>query len=679
MRKFILILALFLPLTLICSGCNNFGDEVNVTGEVSTSPVTERVLNTEPISTATVPNPNWGFPVHEVKVLDETVVRAELDKITSNLTLTSYNSGSTEVHVLDCFGHKAIVNARVAEDGSITFEAKPCEEEFINAAKYGILPGVSKDNLPDQSSKLQALIDRVWREGGGEIFIYPGFYNFSVIRMRDGITLKMYSGFTDAREGLTADLAEKINKGELTVLVVGNILNTNWNDFGRNGSSNFTVSGGVIDNDGKAKSRFYLGLCQGVTIENMILKDIKNGHFMQITGCRDVTVRNCIFAGYDWNGTFTAETVQIEQSHPGAHSGDYENAPIRFEQGEIFGCKNITIDSCYFGPSDELPGHHIAIGHHGTAHEAVADGLTITNNVFDNPTYAAIRFANIVDVEITGNKFISSADSNKLCRERDPGFILLYSNTNTVTYQNIIDGKTVTLGFSYELSGTHNVNISDNDFFVQKGSDKRIFTALGTGLVPGGKYEKSVLRQKTYDSKPYYVSGYFKSTNYFGNISFCGNNVTYDGQPTVSDYIFKLYSIYGYKFENNNVKLNDCTFNNTQNGVEGLLIQKCHLGEEAETYTFKSEFITNYILIKQPDGSEVRLVFTNQSTHKIIASEGGRIELSGDGKGNIIVELIPNEGYTFSAWQTADGVFNKTGYTKISESIELKAIFTGKE
>ena len=35
-----------------------------------------------------------------------------------------------------------------------------------------------------------------------------------------------------------------------------------------------------------------------------------------------------------------------------------------------------------------------------------------------------------------------------------------------------------------------------------------------------------------------------------------------------------------------------------------------------------------------------------------------------------------NEGYTFTSWQTADGIFDKTGSTKISKPIELKAIFT---
>ncbi len=674
-----LILTLTLLLILLLSGCGSAGGDETTAGEaVTTASETEKVQNTEPKQIAVVPNPDWGFPVHAIRVLDESVVTAELDNVTGNLILTSYNPGETEVYVLDCFEHRAIVKVSVADDAerSITFEANPCEEEFINAAKYGVLPGGSPNNLPDQSTKLQAVIDKVWKQGGGEIFLYPGFYNIKIISMRDGITLKMYSGFTDAREGYTAELAEKVKKGEVTVLILTRILNTNLKDFGRNGSSNFTISGGVIDMNYSGTSSILLGLSKGVTIENMVFKNAKNSHIMQITGCEDVTIRNCIFAGFEWGGTFTRETIQIEQSHPGAHNSDHANAPVRFEQGEVFGCKNITVDSCYFGPSDELPGHHIAIGHHGTAHEAVCDNLRITNNVFDRPTYSAIRFANIVDVEIKGNTFISSADSKKLCLERDPGFIILYSNTSTLAYNNTIDGRKITYGFSYELSGTHNVNISDNDFYVEKGSDKRVLIVTGAGIIPGGSFEKGVLRQETYNSKPYYITGYFKSTNYFGNINFANNDVTYEGQPTVSDYIFRLYRVFGYKFENNNIMLSGCTFNKTSDGVPGLFIQNCCVGEKAETYTFKSAVTSKYISIKQPDGTETRLIFTNQNTHKIIAAEGGRIELSGDGKGNIYVEIIPNEGYTFSSWQTADGIFDKTGSTVISTPLELKAIFT---
>jgi hypothetical protein len=219
------------------------------------------------------------------------------------------------------------------------------------------------------------------------------------------------------------------------------------------------------------------------------------------------------------------------------------------------------------------------------------------------------------------------------------------------------------------------VNISDNEFSVEKGSDKRIFIITGTSNTPGANYEKGILRQETYNSKPYYVTGYFKSTNYFSNINFCNNKVTYEGQPTFSNYIFRLYRVFGYKFENNDIILNGCSFIKSADDIAGLFLSSCYLGEKAETYIFKSEISSSYISIKQPNGDETRLIFTAQNAHKIIAAEGGRIELTKDLVGNVYVEVIPNEGYTFDGWQTASGAFTKTGNVKISEPLELKAIF----
>ena len=134
MKKILLIITFILSLTLLLSGCGKDGGEETTLGEeITTAPETERVINTEPKQTTIVPNPNWGFPAHDVQVLDETVVTAELDESMGNVVVTSYNPGETEVHVLDCFGHKAIVKVSVADDAecSITYEANPCEEEFI--------------------------------------------------------------------------------------------------------------------------------------------------------------------------------------------------------------------------------------------------------------------------------------------------------------------------------------------------------------------------------------------------------------------------------------------------------------------------------------------------------------------------------------------------------------------
>ena len=629
-------------------------------------------------ATVTVENPGWGFPAHSVDVADPNILSAELVKSSWNVNLTSHHVGETEIAVLDCFGHKASIKAKVSEDGNVSYEAFPCEEEFISAAKYGITGSKSSSNLPDQSSKLQSLINSVSAKGGGEIFIYPGFYNIKVISMREGVTLRMYSGFTDAREGFTEELAQKVKKGEVTVLILARILNTDFKDYGRNGSSNFTVSGGVIDNDHSTQSTLLFGLSKDITIENMIFKDIKNNHVIQVTGCEDVTIRNCIFAGFEWGGTFTRETIQIEQSHPGAHSGDHANAPVRFDYGETFGCNNVTIDSCYFGPSDELPGHHIAIGHHGSAHEAVCDGFKITNNIFDRPTYAAIRFASITNVEITGNTFTATKNSNKFCDEANPAFIILYPNTGDITHTSIVDGRKIVKGFGFEQAGTHNVKIADNEFTVEKGSDKRIIMVTGTGVNPGIVYKENVFRQDTYDGKSFAVTGYFKSTNFMGNIDFSENKITYSGQPAVKDFIFRFQGVYGLNFANNELDLTSCNFTRAEDGISGLSKNAVHEWPKSDTYTIQARASNKSVILTHADGTEAKLMFTSTDTHTLVAGEGGRIELSGDNRGNVTVIVIAEDGYVFDGWTTENGAFTSSGNVKITAKTTFTANFKKK-
>ena len=231
---------LILSAVLLLAACSGGQGSIETTD--TEAPVTEAettsLIAVEP-TTVTVQNPGWGFPAHSIEIANPDIVSAELIKSSWNVNVTSSHVGETEIAVLDCFGHKATVNVKVAEDGSITYEAKPCEEEFIGAAQNGIVGSKTNSNLVDQTSKLQALINKTAADGGGTIFIYPGFYKISLICMRENVTLKMYSGFTDAREGYTPELAEKVKKGEVTVLMVTRIISTDFKDYGRNSACNF--------------------------------------------------------------------------------------------------------------------------------------------------------------------------------------------------------------------------------------------------------------------------------------------------------------------------------------------------------------------------------------------------------------------------------------------------------
>lgn len=673
-RAYILPLAAML-LAALLSACSGGGESEVTEAPSSSEESTVRALNTEPLMTETVENPGWGYRAYSVSVSDETVVTAELDEQSGNVSLTSYNPGEAEVYVHDCFDHKAVIKVKVAEDGAIEHEASPCAEEYIDAADFGVVAGKSASGLPDLTDKLQSAIDHAHSIGGGTVYLYPGFYNIKLISMREGVTLRMYSGYTDASEGLTDALAAKIRKGEVTVLLKTRIMSTDFNDYGRNSACGFTISGGVIDNDRSTQSMLLFGLSEDITIENVIFKDIKNNHVIQITGCKNVTVRNCIFAGFEWGDTFTRETIQIEQTHPGAHSGNYEGAPQRFDYGEIYGCHDVSIESCYFGPSDELPGSHIAIGHHGSAHEPVCEGLRITNNVFDRPSYAAIRFASIVDVEITGNRFIATEDSNKLCSEKDPAFIILYSNTGDITYNNIVNGKKVTKAFAAEQPGSHNIRISQNDFRVSAGSDKRIITVSGTSFIPGVLFKSGVLRQESYDSKPYSFVGYTKCTNYIGNIDFSENKIKYEGKPVSLDTAFRFTAVYGVSFKDNDIELADFSFKRSEDGINGLSKTSCFAGEAAETYKIESRVASQYISLPNADGGRIELTFKIADTSRLIASEGGRLELREDGKGNILVDVIASEGYSFIGWRNGAGELTASGAQSITAPTTLTAIF----
>ena len=675
MKKFGFLL--ILSALLMLSACSGEEGSIETTG--TEAPMTEAettsLIAVEP-ATVTVMNPGWGFPAHSIEIENPDIVSAELVKSSWNVNVTSHHVGETEIAVLDCFGHKATINVKVTEDGNISYEAKGCEEEFIGAAQNGIVGSKTSTNLVDQTSKLQSLINKTAQNGGGTIFIYPGFYNISLICMRENVTLKMYSGFTDAREGYTPELAEKVKNGEVTVLMVTRIISTDFKDYGRNSACNFTLSGGVIDNNHSTQSTLLFGLSENIVIENMVFKDIKNNHVIQITGSDNVTIRNCIFAGFEWGGTFTRETIQIEQSHPGSHSGDHANAPQRFDYGEMYGCNNIVIDSCYFGPSDELPGAHIAIGHHGTAHEPIVDNFKITNNVFDRPTYAAIRFANIVNVEITGNKFTADKDSNKFCDETNPAFIILYSNTSTITYENIVNGQKVTKAIAEEQSGSHNVNISNNEFTVEKGSDKKIIVATGTNIVPGAVYKAGILRQDTYDSKPYKLAGYLRSTNYISDILFTNNKVTYSGQSTSKDSAFSFTRVFDLSFENNDIQMTDCSFKYEANGINGLHLSNCKSGVEAQTYTVSSQTGKGTIILKNSDGSAAQLKFSISAKHTIVAETGGRIEITQDTSGNVTFTPVAKDGYTFVGWVDASGKSVAAGSITVSEQSTFTAKFT---
>ena len=225
--------------------------------------------------------------------------------------------------------------------------------------------------------------------------------------------------------------------------------------------------------DGVVLAPVIVGFATGVTIQNVIFKDLAGNHAIQITGCTDTQVKNCMFAGYKMGNSFTREVIQVEPTAPGACGSNVDTTPIKFSDtsGAIDyykRSKNITISDCYFGKSDTLGGPLMAIGHHSYKGAAGANvvGMYIKNNVFDECFYAAIRFTSISKLEITGNTFIASPISN-------------WSTADVADMSSIpTKGKPALIQF-YHYSNIRDIGIQisvirDNTFILNGAVDRRI-------------------------------------------------------------------------------------------------------------------------------------------------------------------------------------------------------------
>ena len=612
-----------------------------------------------------ISNKNLGLRFFEITNSNPWVADIEINK--NNVTAYIYNSGTTTISGRDCFGHTASFTLNVDENYNCVTDIVSCEK-FIEVSQFG-----SVAMGGDDTAVIQKAIDAA--KPGETVYIYPGIYNAKYLFIREGVTVKMYNEMENAADGYTAKIAQSVNKGTSTVLVGARFMNNTQSAHGSEGSSNFTISGGVLDMNCTTFGSIIFGCAENVRLENVIFKDIKGNHTIQLTGCRNVSVVNCMFAGYVVGDTFTREVLQIEPSTPGA-TGAGNNPPLKFFAGEYNMPENITIDKCYFGKSDEAGAPLMAIGHHSQVGQPNVTGLKITNTVFDECLYAAIRFNNIVDVEITGNTFISTAEyknATSFTQAVNPAFITFYHYTNASTYNNIVDNRKITKATEYEQAGIHNVKIENNSFTLGKGSDKRIIYYAGISTYkPGATYVENLLRQDKYNEKPYSYSGYILNNNYGSDITFKNNTIDIQGQTTYEDNFIFLSKITGLDFSDNKITLaTGVKYTSRSAGISGVLLKDTtDINAERKLTLVSSKTNTKHIRLSGTNGSVLVTVNGNGSV-VINVTVGGTCELKTDRAGTVTITPVCKPGYKFAGFKDASGNFVSDAH-----SVEGSAVYT---
>lgn len=173
---------------------------------------------------------------------------------------------------------------------------------------------------------------------------------------------------------------------------------------GYDGNSNITIKNGKII-DGCISMLH----TKNVTFENVEFSTATNRHSIQLAGCYNVTIKNCIFNGVystiDYN--YASECINIDPCIYGGQPYAPEESPM-FDRTPN---RNITIDGNKFlTPASETLVYMNAVGTHGMDENYdIAINVFIINNDFGSPAYSAINLGNYKHVVISNNSCIGTA------------------------------------------------------------------------------------------------------------------------------------------------------------------------------------------------------------------------------------------------------------------------------
>lgn len=396
------------------------------------------------------------------------LVSVALDSKTRTLALLPCGAGTAEVILSDCFGYTLTLPMTISADGCISF-GRLTYPDMTDASAFR---GAGRD-----FDMLQAAIDAAHKKylqnptKKQVVCVYPGFYHLDrkFLTIKTGVILKMYTTLGDARDGYTDEFAADVREGRVTVLRQVRLFNAPLHTFAQDTHyDDFEIHGGVFDIESSGMCAMILACATGVLLDSVTFQNIKNNHTLQITGSKNVTLHNCMFAGFVPGADFTREMIQLEPSTPKC-LGHPKTSCLRFREGEHSFPHNVVFDGCYFGKSDREGAPLIGFGHHSQVpgHETATDTV-VKNCVFDDCIYAGIRFNALQGMTIENNVFRASSRHNA-CE-------------NMGTLENgvpVWDEKAALLVF-YNYKGTpdygmRNIVIRNNRFELAEGTDRRVF------------------------------------------------------------------------------------------------------------------------------------------------------------------------------------------------------------
>lgn len=157
------------------------------------------------------------------------------------------------------------------------------------------------------------------------------------------------------------------------------------------GSATIDLCG--IDMGNKAVIAIIMGHNQNVTIKNVMFKNMRYGHMIEMDASKNVTIENCTFAGHKTSGSYNKEAINLD-------TPDSKRSGFKSQWSKMDGTPNedVTITNCRFRDLETGIGTHRYTG--GSYHTDVS----IRNCAFEK-NQTAVRVLNWKNATVADNTF----------------------------------------------------------------------------------------------------------------------------------------------------------------------------------------------------------------------------------------------------------------------------------
>lgn len=282
--------------------------------------------------------------------------------------------------------------------------------DHVRADSKGIFKvtdyGAQATGIVDDAPAIQTAIDTAFSLGGGEVVFSPNadggrtFLTLTPIILRDNVTLRGEGHPTITRKNPTGPYAVFISGSQVGRTGYGA------------GASNITMTGltfrGDFQNSVDACA-LALHHSRNVFVQDCRFEEFSSkGHVIDLSGCENVTVRDCVFSGSN-RDTGSHECIQVDVS-----SYSSVSAHVTGDAYDLLPTRNVLVTGCRFEPltigSTTYPCPQ-PFGSHAEYDQVWFENLAFTHNTIIDPPIegtwlpGVLHFSCAKDVDVSHNTF----------------------------------------------------------------------------------------------------------------------------------------------------------------------------------------------------------------------------------------------------------------------------------